>query len=97
MSETIYCFELRSIYAWRNQEGGWEWNNSFKMEEGICLTEKALTPRMLLKKMREWGYLSAKSKGRVKVYDDQDGLIEFQAKGTDEPLFALLLNNTYEN
>lgn len=97
MAETIYCFELRSIDAWREPGGCWTWNDSFKLEEGICLTEKGMTSRYILKMLRRDGRLTNHSKGRVRVYDDQDGVIEIQDKGTGRPLLALILNNTYKN
>jgi hypothetical protein len=38
--------------------------------------------------MREQGYLSAKSAGRVAIDDDQYNVV-IVAKGTREPLFAI--------
>ena len=46
-----------------------------------------------LKKLREWGYLTDYSKGRVRVQDD-DSVIEIQDKGTGKPLLALMLTKT---
>lgn len=92
MSST-HIFELRSIDAWREREGGWTWNDSFKLEGGICFDTAALKPRTILKKLREWGYLTDHSKGRVRVQDD-DSVIEIQDKGTGKPLLALMLTKT---
>lgn len=89
MSST-HIFELRSIDAWREREGGWTWNTSYKLEGGICFDTAALKPRIILKKLREWGYLTGHSKGRVRVQDD-DSVIEIQDKGTGKPLLALML------
>lgn len=82
-------YELRSIDAWRDPEGGWTWNNSFHIESGIFIGNEVGT-RGLLKYCREGlNILTNESKGRVRVYDDGD-IIEIQARGTGEPLFAFI-------
>lgn len=88
---TFYVYELRSTDARREPEGGWTRNDSFRLEEGIVFQEDQLTPRKILRHLRTWGYLTPQSKGKVRVVDDQDELIEIQAKGTSRPLLALLL------
>lgn len=91
---TFYVYELRSIDAWREPEGGWAWNDSFRLEEGIVFQADQLTPRKLLRHLRTWGYLKLESKGKARVVDDQDELIEIQAKGTGQPVLALLFTKT---
>lgn len=85
-------FELRSIDAWRGYEGGWVWNASYFLEEGIYMQEGRITPRRICSKLREMGYLSDASKGRIKVdfSPSFEYLIEIQDKNTGEPLFCLM-------
>jgi len=94
---TYYKCKLLSIDAWRDPEGGWDWNNISAIEEGIFIAEDSellSSSRKLLKYFRDnLCVLSDKSKGRVFVdfgYDIMDGvLIVVHHKGTGEPLFAL--------
>lgn len=87
-----YVAELRSIDAWRGEEGVWEWNNSHVLEhEVVFCGEAALTPRSILSFLRKNCYLSSNSKGRVRVVDEWP-LIEIQNRNTCEPLLALLFN-----
>lgn len=91
--KAYYKFELRVIDALRDSEGVWDWNDSYVIANDIVFCESALTPRRILKKLRDWGYLSPKSKGRVRVVDEGD-LIEIQEKSTGKPIFALLVYET---
>ena len=87
-----YVAELRSIDAWRGGEGGWEWNDSYVLEDEVVFCgEAALTPRSILSFLRRIGYLSSNSKGRVRVVNEWP-LIEIQNHNTGEPLLALLFN-----
>lgn len=87
--ESYYEVEIRSVEAWRTQEG-WEWNQTF-FEDRLIMAESVLaSSRKLLAALREEGFLSEWSKGRVRVFDEGD-LIEIQDKNTDEPIFALFL------
>ena len=94
---TYYKCKLLSIDAWRDPEGGWDWNNISAIEEGIFIAEDSellSSSRKLLKYFRDnLCVLSDKSKGRVFVdfgHDLMDGvLIVVHHKGTGEPLFAL--------
>lgn len=81
-------FNVLSIDAWRH-DGSWTWNNWHKRGT-ITAREfsKLLTPRQLCRFMREHGYLSAESAGRVAVVDDGYN-VEFQDRATREPLFAI--------
>lgn len=89
-----YEFELSSIDAWRYDEG-WNWNDSFIIEQGIVFHESALTPRKILKYLRKMKILSEESKGKVRV-ERIGNIFEIQNKNTDEPLFALMQVNSYE-
>ena len=85
-------FKLLSIDAWREPEGGWTWNNCFTLEDGIYILESELTPRKIARMLRQWGYLSEYSKGRIYVdmgREYMEWFIEIQNKATGEPVFAL--------
>lgn len=89
-----YRFELREVDAWRDPEGHWIWNESYILADDLIFCESELTPRKILKALRDWRYLSPASKGRVRVVDEYN-LIEIQEKNTGRPIFALLLCNEY--
>ena len=89
-----FRFELRAIDAWGDPEGHWVWNNSYVLADDLVFHETELTPRKILKALRNWGYLSQGSKGRVRVVDEGE-LIEIQEKSTGEPILALLLCEEY--
>ena len=75
-----------SIDAWRDGSG-WQWNQWYKAGQcdvAVC----DYPPRKLLAFMREQGYLSPTSVGRVAIEDDQYNVVIVD-KGTREPLFAL--------
>ena len=91
--DRYYKVEVRGIDAWRD-ELGWVWNESYVLEDEIYWCAQDLTPRKILRKLREWGYLGAESKGRVRVVDEVTacgGFMEIQDKGTGRPLLALLV------
>ena len=86
-------FKILSIDAWRDMDG-WTWNNHFKVGEITRedLEREGRTNRTLLAYLRREGYLSDRSKGRVRVCDEHsyDGtFIEIQDRHTGEPLFAI--------
>jgi len=90
MSEVkFYSAELRSIDAWREPEGGWTWNASYCLEDGLYFGEDALTTRKILAALREWKFLSEASKGRLRVEHDWP-ILEIQMRGTYEPVLALM-------
>lgn len=78
-------------------DGGWYWNNLFKLESGIMISEDSdllNSSRKLLKYFRDnLGVLSEYSKGRVCIdwgHDIADGvMITVCNKNTGEPLFAI--------
>jgi len=92
--QAYYKVELREIDALRDSEGNWIWNESYVLADDIIFCEAALTPRTILKSLRDWGYLSPASKGRVRVVDEGE-LIEIQEKSTGRPILALLLCERY--
>ena len=63
------AFTIMSIDAWRDAEGGWYWNNSFKVGAIDRTIVENYTARKLLKYLREEGFLSDKSKGIVAIED----------------------------
>ena len=76
--------KILSIDAWR-YDGGWTWNNWFNVGSIEKIPEGN---RRILKMMRDKGYLSEGSKGRVTVDDDGYNVVILD-KGTREPLFAI--------
>ena len=83
-------YRLVSIDAWRDYDGGWQWNNWYNVEDGVCLGND-ITSRRLLKFMRQSGWLTEKSKGRVRIDwhgEMMDPMIEILDKNTGEPLLA---------
>ena len=87
--ERWYKVEIRGIDAVKN-DGAWNWNESYVLEQDVYWHEEGLTPRRILRQLRIWGYLPESSKGRVRVVDEGD-LIEIQDKSTGRPILALLL------
>ena len=90
MAEQEYAqFNVISVDAWREPEGGWTWNDSTQVEAGVVFRLDRLTPRIIARKLRDWGYLNDYSKGRVFVDMSCDECIEIQDKGTGRPIYAL--------
>lgn len=90
--ERWFKVEIRGIDAVKN-DGVWNWNESWLIENDIYWHQEVLTPRRILRQLRKWGYLTEASKGRLRVVDEGD-LIEIQDKGTCRPILALLLQET---
>lgn len=86
----IETWTVKSADAWSDGEGGWTWNQSF--HAGTLELPYHASTNEILKAMRDQGYLSDKSKGRVRVEDmgHMDGaMYEIQDKRTYEPLFSI--------
>jgi len=83
-------FKLLQIDAWR-EEGQWTWNGNYPLEDGLFIDDSLLTTRGILKALREWGYLTEASKGKLTVEDVACGdyCFEIQLRGTKEPILAL--------
>jgi len=80
--------DLLSIDAWRDPDG-WQWNNWRLLEAGIFWdADLPLTARRILRALRDWGYLSPASRGRLAVEDDGYNYV-VMARGTREPILAL--------
>ena len=89
MSE-VTKYRLVSIEAWRGYDGGWDWNTWHTVEDGVYLGND-ITARRLLKFMRQSGWLTEKSKGRVRIdwhNEMMNPMIEILDKNTGEPLLA---------
>lgn len=85
-------FNLLQVDSVKSIEGYWEWNNAYFIERDIYISESELTPRKIAKFLRESGYLSDYSKGRIRVDlhpEYCDWFIEILDKNTSEPIFAL--------
>ena len=76
-----------SIDAWRNADEGWYWNSWYKVG-AVPLAVCDLTPRKLLRYMRDAGYLSKASAGRVSIDDDGYNVVICD-KANRMPVFAL--------
>lgn len=77
---------ILSIDAW-NGPDGWTWNQWYNRGKApLSLCEKK--PRAVFAWMRENGFLSEGSKGRVALDDDQHNLVIID-RHTREPLFAI--------
>ena len=81
-------YKILSIDAWR-EGSSWTWNQWFTVGELQALPD---SNRALLKLLRDEGFLTEASKGRVAVEDDQYNLVVLD-KGTREPLFAVEYGN----
>ena len=89
MSESTK-YRLVYIDGWRDYDGGWTWNQWYTVEDGVYLGND-ITARRLLKFMRQSGWLTEKSKGRVSIdwHNEMfEPFIEILDKNTGEPLFA---------
>lgn len=81
-------FNVLSIDAWREPEGGWFWNQWYTLEKGVVFSEDALTTRSILTALRKWGYLTPGSKGKLAVEDDGYNLVVL-LRNSGQPLLAL--------
>lgn len=90
MSET---FKVLSIDAWGNSRDGYEWNQWFNAGELELPSMDTLDrPRTVLREMRDQGFLSDYSKGRVYLNDDQYNIVVHN-RNTHEPIFAIEYGN----
>ena len=81
----MQTYKVLSIDAWR-YDGGWNWNQWFNAGE---IELKTLdSNRYVLKQMREQGFLSEYSKGRVYIDDDQYNLVICD-RNNNMPIFAI--------
>lgn len=82
-------YRILSIDAWRYPEG-WRWNNWFNVGsiDSAEFESVANDNRKLLAYMRDAGFLSDSSKGRVAVDDDGYNVV-ILSKSTRQPLFAI--------
>lgn len=89
MSTDEKKMSVLSIDAWRDPEGGWTWNQWFKVgsisQEDYDLLD---TPKKILKWLRKEGILAEGTAGLVAIEDDQYNTVVVW-KGTRQPLFAI--------
>lgn len=91
MYADIYPVEIRSIDAWKNSEGGWDYNNSFVILREECkklLLSPETSNRRILQFLREVGVLAESSKGKLRV-EDSWPYIEIQNKDTGQPYIQI--------
>lgn len=78
-------YKVLSIDAWREPEG-WTWNTWY--DAGTIELETLDSTRKVLSAMRDAGYLSDDSKGRVCLDNDQYNIVVCD-RSNGEPLFAI--------
>lgn len=99
----FFTMNVLSIDAWRDPDGGWQWNNwhkvgtvtrrEFEMDCGGAQT--LAERRKACKWFRDNGYLSASSQGLVSVEDDGVNLIVLH-RVTQQPLYAIEYAQAYD-
>ena len=82
-------YRVISIDALREPFGNWCWNDTCHLNY-IVLDEKNISPRYIFKLLRDMGYLSEYSKGKVSLVEFDERNLEIQNRKTLEPLFALI-------
>lgn len=75
---------ILSIDAWR-YDGGWTWNNWFHVGDIDAIPASS---RKLMAYMRDEGYLSRGSVGKVSADDDGYNVVVCE-RSTGRPLFAI--------
>lgn len=81
--------KILSIDAWRNEGGGWTWDNWHAVGNIDRVEfEKLDSNRKLIKWMRDNGFLSIDSAGKVSTDDDQHNIVICQ-RSDMMPLFAI--------
>ena len=68
-------YSLLSVDGWRGRDGIWFWSEGYTVESALYISEADTTPRKLFKYLRECGYLSERSKGKLSLYDDGYNLV----------------------
>lgn len=90
-----HYFELRSVDALREAEGGWYWNDSFVLERDIIMHEDEITSRKVFKFLRDADYLADQSKGRLTLVEDWP-VLEIQRSSDGRPFLALICEKSVE-
>ena len=81
-------YKVLSIDAWRNGDG-WDWNQWY---DAGTVELDSLNTRVVLSRMRDQGFLSDASKGRVYIDDDQYNLVICD-RNNHMPIFAIEYGN----
>lgn len=89
-------YDVTTIEALPDDFGGWYWNDQWRAGQ-IEIGGGKLTTRKVLKALRDEGYLSEYSKGRVRIdwlesYMDEGSICEIQNKDTYRPIFFISKN-----
>ena len=81
--------KVLSIDAWGNEEGGWDWNNWFKIGE---ISKEEFEALKNDKDFRLWfkrnGYTTTANKRQVTIDDDQYNIVLCDAED-GRPLYAI--------
>lgn len=80
-------YKVLSIDSWKNSENSWYWNAWYNAGtiELLSLDDN----RDVLRRMRDAGFLSEYSKGKIFIDDDQYNLVICN-KNNREPIFAIV-------
>lgn len=89
--EAYYKADLVNIDAWK-EDGCWTWNASYTVERDIVMADSAITARKVTRMLRDMGFLTQASKGKVRVEMGLWPLVEVQLKSNGRPLFALMFD-----
>jgi len=84
------AWNIISVDAWRNPDGGWDVNDQHLLNEAVPIDDDDITPRKILRLLRELDALSPWSKGRLCVDFTEDECIVIRARGTQEPIIHLI-------
>ncbi len=79
-------FEIRQVEAWNDPEGGWVWNDSYRLGE-FSVLDGANEKRAFLKALHKLGIKLAR--GAYVVVCDND-IYEVQDRKTGEPILAAI-------
>lgn len=79
-------FEIRQVESWKDEEGGWVWNDSYALGE-FSVLDYANEKRAFLTTLHKLG---VKLTQGAYVVVCENGIYEVQNRKTGEPLFAAI-------
>jgi hypothetical protein len=81
-------YQVLFIDAWRDSDGGWVWNQWFKLQKIELVPQDLDNVRKLLNVLRKAELLSPKSRGKLAVEDDGYNMV-IMRRHTREPILAV--------
>ena len=94
MSNTTLSYTVRTVDAWKDENGGWVWNNSIPCGE-IKIPDSA-SNREIFKRLRDANFLTNDSKGTVYIEEFGERDIEIRLRSNDMPILALMCDSHTE-